>query len=184
MNEIWKDIRGFEGIYQVSNKGRVRSLDRIIHQPGKFGGDTIHIYPGKLLVLGRNPRGYLHIDLHYKQRIERHSVHRLVALHFLPLVEGKPFINHLDSNPENNTVENLEWCTQSENIQYAYDTGRKVPPHQRPIGQYTEDMKLIKVWESSAQIGREIPNLSRENVLKVCWGQRKHAGGFRWAYIE
>lgn len=183
MIEIWKDIEGYEGLYQISNKGNVRSFDRVVRQKNRYGTYTIHIYRGRQLtpdVCG----WYKCVDLHKNRIIKRYLIHRLVAEHFIPRVEGKGYINHIDNDPWNNDANNLEWCTQSENIQYAYDQGRKTPPHQKPIGQFTEEMELIRVWQSAAEIGRTLENISAPNVLKVCHGKRKHAGGYKWAYIK
>lgn len=109
MNEIWKPIKNWEDLYEISNTGFVRSKKRI----GSKGG---------LLRRRLNKLGYDKACLHRSQQI---SVHRLVAQAFIPNPKNKPCINHKDNNPSNNSVENLEWCTYSENSQHRKKTGRQ-----------------------------------------------------------
>lgn len=117
----WRDIKGYEGLYQVSNTGLVRSVDRITT------GNRKRAIKGKVLSAGENQFGYFVVALckNGKRKMER--VHRLVAIAFLPSDNERPFINHKDGNPKNNHVSNLEWCTQKENVQHAYDTGLRKP---------------------------------------------------------
>ena len=181
--EIWKPIKGYEEFYEISNYGRIRSLDRVIIQKGKFGQDTNHIYKGKILVPDHIHNGYLGVDLHVNGKIKRMLVHRLVATHFIIKPEGKDYINHIDNNPSNNHVNNLEWCTQSENIQYAYDNGNKIPPNQKKVSQYDMTGNLIQVWESMAEAARSL-GLQQPNISKVCLGKRSQTGGYKWAFTE
>lgn len=103
--EVWKDIKGYESLYQVSNTGKIKSL--------RFGRERI-LKPIKR-------QGYLRVDLISKW----FSVHRLVALHFIPNPENKPEVNHKDGDKKNNCVDNLEWNTAQENMRHAHDTGLK-----------------------------------------------------------
>ena len=181
--EQWRDIQGFEGLYQISDHGRVKSNDRVISQSNRYGTTTIHVYKGRILKESMNPNGYIHVDLHKEGKTIRFLIHRLVAIHFLEKQDGQNIINHLDGNKSNNTVSNLEWCTQSQNIQYAYDHGTKIPPHMKRIAQYDMDGNLIKIWSSVSDVCREL-KLQSSNIAKVCRGQRNHAGGFKWQYTE
>lgn len=110
MNEIWKEIPEYSGVYSVSNTGKVRS-NKTMKTKGTYN----------------NPLGYEFVLLFKDGKSKKHRVHRLVAFAFIDNPENKPFINHLNSNPRDNHVSNLAWCTQKENIQYAYDHGNKVP---------------------------------------------------------
>jgi hypothetical protein len=116
--EIWKDVEGYEGKYQISNKGRVKSCDR--YTPLKNG--CIRHEKEKMRAL-INVHGYLYCELWNNNNHKRHAVHRLVAAAFIPNPDGKPEINHKDGVKTNNCVENLEWCTYSENNLHAFKNG-------------------------------------------------------------
>ena len=113
-SEIWKDIVGYEGLYQVSNKGRVRSLKRLINQKNGFK----YYLEGKILSMPLSA-GYPTVCL-YKNGTQKHiRVHRLVAETFIPNPHDYKVVNHIDCGRTNNCVENLEWCNHKHNIQYA-----------------------------------------------------------------
>lgn len=119
MKEIWIDIRDYEGIYQVSNLGRVRSLDRIVPRGDK--GLTIK---GRILSMNKlNKSGYRTCILSRRDKKDYRRFNRLVAEAFIDNPDKKPFVNHIDGDKLNNHVDNLEWSTCSENTQHAYDTG-------------------------------------------------------------
>lgn len=116
--EIWKEIPGYEGSFEVSNLGNFRSKDRQV--PSRWGGTRL--YPGKPLKVEVMEDGYKRIVLMQNAKKKRYMCHRLVAKTFIPNTENKPFVNHIDGDRGNNCVENLEWCTQSENEQHAVHT--------------------------------------------------------------
>lgn len=111
MNEEWKDIENYKGLYQISNIGRVRSLSR-------FQSRTERLLKGEI-----DNRGYVRVRLSFKNRTQKFQVHRLVALGFIPNPQNKPQINHINGNKSNNIYTNLEWCTESENMIHAFKTG-------------------------------------------------------------
>ena len=115
MEELWKDIEGYEGLYQVSNLGRVKSLDKIDSIGRKI--------KGRNMKLRLNKCGYVDVKLSTDSIEKDKLVHRLVAEAFIPNTDGKHVINHIDGNKQNNCVNNLEWCTQKENIQHAFEIG-------------------------------------------------------------
>lgn len=125
MKEIWKDIIGFEGIYEVSNIGRVRSLDRQIYNKSSSQATIgfYRFYPGKILRNVLQSTGYNNVTLHKEGTSYPSLVHRLVASCFIPNPENKPQVNHINSVRNDNRVENLEWCTASENLFHAYEIG-------------------------------------------------------------
>jgi hypothetical protein len=115
--EIWKDVVGYEGLYEVSNFGRVRSLDHI--------DNLDRLIKGKLLSLTLNQKGYVQVSLSKRGKVKKYEVHRLVALTFLDNPEKLSDVNHKDGSRTNNYVENLEWCSRSYNINYAIDMFHK-----------------------------------------------------------
>lgn len=114
--EKWKDIIGYEGMYQVSNLGNIKSLDRLA-----WNGHAMHILKGKLMK-SKNYR-YQEILLCKDGKIKKHYIHRLVAAAFIVNENNKPEVNHLDGNKHNNSVNNLEWCTSEENKKHAWANG-------------------------------------------------------------
>lgn len=121
-DEIWKPVLGFEGSYEVSNIGGVRSLPRKVN--GRWG--NLRNTPGKALKLDTTKNGYRRTQLCAEGKAQAVYVHRLVAEAFLLNDLNKPCVNHIDLDKSNNTVENLEWCTYSENTKHAFDNGRIV----------------------------------------------------------
>ena len=121
-NEIWKNIKGYEGLYQISNLGNVRSVPRIIDS--QFKGKPIkrEVYE-KILKKSSTKFGYDYVCLSKDGKTKKYKIHRLVGEHFIPNLENKRTINHIDGNKHNNTVENLEWATYKENQQHAIRTG-------------------------------------------------------------
>lgn len=114
--EEWRDVVGFEEFYQVSNLGRVRSLDRLVDTNIKYVDKRIH--KGKLLKSHLNNKGYKKVFLCKNSEPKNHYVHRLVAQAFIPNPDNLPVVNHKDENPSNNCVDNLEWCTQQYNMNW------------------------------------------------------------------
>lgn len=123
MKEVWKDIPGYEGMYQISNLGRVKSLGSTIREGWNL--------KEKILKLTKEPKGYLKVGLRKNGKIKTVRVHRLVAESFVANPENLPEVNHKDENKENNLADNLEWCTTKYNAGYgtkakrAYQTMRK-----------------------------------------------------------
>lgn len=181
-NEEWKDIKNYEGLYQVSNLGNVRSLDRKIKQKNKNGEFQYVTYKGKILKIQKQKNGYLTIDLHKRNKFKRKLIHKLVAEMFIPNPNNYKCVNHKDSNIQNNRMDNLEWCTQSYNIKYAYDLGNKIPPHMKAIKQI-KDGKTVNIFKSIALAERQT-NIKGANISKCCRKLRNYAGGYQWQYIE
>lgn len=120
MEEEWRAVEGYEGIYEVSNFGNVRSLER---ETSKKNSNNKYTLKAKRLKLCANSDGYFNVRPHKNGRAKTVKVHRLVAKAFIPNPEGKLNVNHIDGNKTNNHVENLEWATHSENTKHAYNIG-------------------------------------------------------------
>ena len=174
--ENWKDIEGYEGLYQVSDKGRVKSLN--YNHTGKE----------KIMKLKTTKKGYLSIALHKYGKQEYLRVHRLVAQAFIPNPDNLPQVNHKDEDKTNNCVENLEWCTAKYNLEYNNGHKRRACSRtngklSKQIAQYTFDLpcELIKVWPSMSEIQRQT-DYAKGNIFKCCNGKYKQAYGFIWSY--
>lgn len=119
MKEVWRPVRDYEGYYEVSNLGRVKGVKRTITEvTGK-----VRVQKERILKLHKNSRGYKWVYLCRCGKPKAFRIHRLVARHFVPRIAGKPNVNHKDGNQGNNRADNLEWCTQKENIQHAFRVG-------------------------------------------------------------
>ena len=120
MEEIWREIHGFEKIYQISNLGRVASVNRSIPKTNKLGKKYQETKSGKILSAGDNGKGYLFVNLRKNNKSKQFYIHRLVATAFIANPENKPCVNHINGIKADNKLENLEWCTHSENTTHGY----------------------------------------------------------------
>lgn len=183
MVEIWKPVVGYEGLYEVSNTGEVRSLFRY----------------KKLLkpTVARN--GYCAVELFKNKKRKHILVHRLVALAFIPNPDNLPMVNHKDETRDNNCVENLEWCTAKYNMNFgtlqrrrcshtdykkeiyaenARKNGKKVC---KPVSQFTKSGDFLHSYESGKEAHRKT-GVSHSHILECCAGKVKTAGGYVWKY--
>lgn len=188
MNEIWKDIPGFEGIYQASTKGRIKSLDRTVHFIYN-GKEKTKFFKGKILNFRIGNTGYYRIKLCKNGTAKYCFVHRLVASTFLDNPYNLPQVNHKDGNRLNNNIDNLEWVTMSENVRHAYNTGLNhglrgdLSPHKRAVLQYDKDGNFIKRWSCYADAARSL-NCAHSNIYAVCSHKKKTCAGFIWKYED
>ena len=191
--EIWKDIKGYEGLYQVSNLGNVRSLDRKTKQ----SNGRVVMTRGKLLKLLPNSKGYLRVQLKADGVGRYCFVHRLVALHFVdnPCESINNIVNHLDCNFLNNSADNLEWTTHLGNVRHAIERGRT----------HRTDEWLQHLRESNEKNGRSVVGTNIKTgetiyfvclndcakagfqtscVCNCCKGIRKTHKGYKWGYAN
>lgn len=166
MDEIWLDIEGYEGLYQISNKGRVKSL-----------------YKGSERILrpAIDRYGYYKIMLYNDGVRKTFTIHRLVAQAFIPNLYNKPQINHLDENKLNNCVYNLEWATAKENINYGTHNERVGNSQSKPIIQYSKSGDFIREWKSASEVKRVL-GIDNSHIIECCRGKLKSAGNFIWKY--
>ena len=176
--ETWKNIKGYEGLYQVSDQGRVKSLERIII---KKDGRKFTVKE-RVLKPGVTKDGYLIVALHAGDKQKTLTVHRLVCQAFHKNPENKPCVNHIDENKTNNAANNLEWCTVKENNNHGTHNERMAKTQSKPVGQYTLDGELIKVWASPREAGRRA-GFDHSTIYNVANGKRKTHKGFIWRYV-
>lgn len=183
IEEVWKDIKGYEGMYQVSNTGKIKSLKRI-DCAGKIRTGNI-LQPNKL------KKGYLRIGLNKNGIRERFMVHRLVAEAFIPNPENKPFIDHINTIKDDNRVENLRWVTNQENCNNPitlekYSNCRKGLDNYSsiPILQFTLNGKLKALFINSKDA--ENKTGINDTCIRNCYNNirgRKTAGGYKWCKL-
>lgn len=168
--EIWKDIKDYEGLYQVSNYGRVRSLN--------------YRNTGRVEVLKsiEEQQGYLQIHLVKNKKRATFKIHRLVAETFIQNPERKPQVNHKDEDKTNNRVENLEWCCCNYNINYGTRTNRATEKLSKIVLQLTTEGEILKEWPSAAEAGRN--GFNQGNIVSCCNGKLKTYKGYIWKYKE
>lgn len=171
--EIWKDIDGYEGLYQISNLGNVKSLNRFV----SCKNNTIKFCEGKLLNIHKN--NYLFVRLCNKSICKTKYIHKLVAQAFIPNPNNYPEVNHKDENKLNNNIDNLEWCTASYNNSY----GSRTQKTRKRVYQYDLKGNIIKLWDGIRVASREL-NIPSQQISQCCnkTKYRKTAGGYVWVY--
>lgn len=168
--EQWKDVKGYEGLYQISNEGRVKSLNY-----KRMGIE-------KVMRPQKDKNGYLIIHfckngIHYN-----HKIHRLVAEAFIVNPNNSTEVNHINENKDDNRAENLEWCNRKYNMNYGTIIQRKRDKLTKPILQLTTDGILIKEWNGAKEIQRET-SYFQSNISRCCNGLQKTAYGYKWKYV-
>jgi hypothetical protein len=164
--EHWKDIEGYEGRYQVSDLGRVKSL-----------------YKGKERVMsaGKHKMGYLLVTLFNGCKRKTYTIHRLVADAFIPNPNNLPQINHKDECKTNNAVSNLEWCDAKYNNNYGTHKERHTKALSKPVYQYTMEGSLVRSYPSTREAERHT-GYSNQLISSCCRGKYKQAYGYIWSY--
>jgi len=183
--EIWKAIEGYEGIYQVSSFGRVRSVKRTVKRLGRYGNNSTFNVKGEILSQWKRSDGYMSVTLRSGKKQKTYLVHRLVIETFNPNPDASQWINHKDENKSNNNISNLEWCTPSYNNTYNDIHLRKNMPYKKAVQQMTLDGKFIAEYESAAEAARQT-GFSKGGISSSCNGEKGFANyhGYRWKYKE
>lgn len=176
MEEIWKEIPGYEGLYEASNLGRVRSVDRIIegHKENifynrHFGGRVLRYH---------YCRGYRVVSLSKEGRVQTIPIHRCVCLTFLPNPEGLESVNHKSGDKDDNRVENLEWCTTQYNTWHSYHINKRKPSGCKPV-------KCIEtgiIYPSCMAAGRDL-NMDNSAIADVANGIYQQNKGYHFAFV-
>lgn len=177
IREEWKDIQGFEGRYKISNKGRVKALEKVVMKerilkPGNVNGyEAVNLYN----------------ENHGKSRM---YIHRLVASAFIENPCGLPYVNHKDENKSNNNSDNLEWCTPKENVNFGTSIERRTKntdfkriaaKRAKQVSQYSLDGELIQRYGSLSECAR-LTGFDASGISKVCRGKASSAYGYIWKY--
>ena len=173
-DEEWKDIPGYEGLYQASTFGRVRGLKRCVG--GRMQRATI-----LKQILHRD--GYPKITLYKDHRSKHFQTHRIIAMTFIPNPDDLPQINHKDENKINNHVENLEWCTRSYNCKYGHRNDKSISRCSVKVAQLDLNGNYIAEYSSMREAGR-ITGVSDSKICEVCHGHRNTTGGYKWKIIN
>lgn len=192
--EIWRDVKKYEGKYQISSFGRVRSLPR-----KSWNGYTYWEQPGRILKLSMLKNGYKSVCLYRDNKPKKFLVHRLVAEAFISNPNNYPQVNHKDENRSNNKMENLEWCTAMYNAHYgnhmrkltaarrtskqrniARKNGRKAS---KKVLQLTMSGKVVQEWSSMSEAAR-FGNFRVAGISDCCRGKTKYHAGYKWKYAS
>lgn len=193
MTELWKDVQGYEGLYQVSNMGNVRSVD---HEVEVTRNGITFVVPkkGKVLSPTRRQHGYVGVMLygkggHATRGFKTFSVHRLVAEAFVENPNGYDEVNHLDECKTNNRADNLEWCDRKYNTNYGTTQSRRAekitndPRRAKQVVQLDLDGNEIQTWPSLGEIRRQL-GFAPSNICRATRGDYSHAYGYRWKYAD
>ena len=173
IEEIWKPICGYEGLYEVSNLGRIKSLR------DKNGNRE------KILKTIKDKDGYLKINLWKEDKMKTFRVHRLVATAFISNPNNLPTVNHIDENKENNVADNLEWMNLSQQQRHGTCQQRRAEKLtngvlSKQVYQYDKQGTLVAIWQSTNECGRN--GFNQGNVAACCRGEAKSHKGYIWSY--
>lgn len=183
--EVWKDIPDYEGRYQASSLGRIKSLKRETNN--QYCKEDI------ILKIKRHKNGYLFAALYKNGKQKDISIHRLVATTFLENKNNYPCINHINGNKEDNSVSNLEWCSYSHNTKEAFKTGL-MKPNYKVLRENSKKsaIKVLQIDKITKKVIREWDSMKEAedtlhittHINEVISGRRKSAGGFLWKRKE
>lgn len=169
--ETWKDIKGYEGMYRISNQGRVFAAAR-------YRNDRGFTSP-RIMKQSKNKGGYHYVILSKNDNQKLSYVHRLVATAFIPNPQNKSEVNHIDGNPSNNHVSNLEWCTRKENVEHSWN----VLHHNdvKSVHQYSLGGEYIASYRN-AKIASETIGIATSEIYSCCNNKKKSADSYMWSY--
>lgn len=180
MEEIWQNIEGFEGIYQVSNQGNVRSLDRMVEHSNK----VLRLYKGKTLTLKTDKYGYKRVGLSYNGNVTYYQVHRLVYETFCGKIPEGMQVNHINEDKTDNRLCNLNLMTPKENCNWGTRTNRIAKTRSKPVVGCDSEGNVVVTFQSAKEAGRKGYNES--TIYNCCNGKRNihtHKGLY-WKYLS
>lgn len=186
--EVWKPVVGYEGLYEVSNLGNVRSVDsvRIIHNQY---GEHLGKYKGRIRKPSKDNDGYLHVKLSCQCIQKAFMIHRLVAEAFMPNPDNLPEVNHINEDKTDNRVENLSWVSHIQNINHASrnqrvaETLKNRSDCSKRVAQYTLGGVLVAIYPSIMEVYRQ-KGYNSASISMACNNKRKSAYGYYWNYLD
>ena len=174
----WRNIPGFDGAYQVSDCGEIRSTDRMVSMIMK-GKSCQSFRPGHTIIPSKTKCGYLDVVLYKDGKGHHCLVHRIVAAVFIPNPMGLPQVNHIDENKENNAASNLEWCTAKENSSW----GTRPQRLQTKVGKYNMFGELLDEFDSVRDAAKDA-GCDYTTIVHCCQGKQQMARGYVWRYLH
>lgn len=181
--EIWKEVVGYEGIYEVSNMGRVKVLEKNIVSNLKHNTGYYKKYE-KILKQRKDINGYNKVGLTKDMKQKGMLIHRIVSIAFLSNPLNKRTVNHKNGIKTDNRVENLEWATYKENIQHYHDNNKINYYNQKKVHMYDINNNYIKTFNTIMEAEKET-GVNHSGIVSVCsekYPNRKTAGGYKWKY--
>ena len=175
--KVWKPINEYDGYYEVSNFGEIKSLFRYVNVKNGFRS-----VPEKILKPKIDKDGYLRVVLQKERKQKHFLVHRIVAETFIDNPKNLPHVNHKNENKIDNRVENLEWCTEKYNCNYGNRNKKLSESKYKPINQYTLNGDFVKRWESGLLIEKET-GFNAKNISACCCKVKKTAYGYIWEFV-
>ena len=180
MNEIWKDINGYDGEYQVSNLGRIKSVARLTTRPCQYGIREYRI-PEKILRTRLGTSGYLCVNLHHEGKQVTEMIHRLVALHFCKGYRDGLVVNHKDEVKTNNRADNLEWMTKAENNAYGTHNFRVGKSLRMAVEMLTDEGEHVAYFDSMSEAA-EKSGCPLSSIHRCCYGRQETTNGYRFRF--
>lgn len=194
MEEIWKPIKGYEGYYEASNMGRIRSVDRIILSTANIlHTEHYKLMRSRVLKQGNGRGGYKLVTLQKEGKKKTFSVHRIIAMTFVENPHNKPCVDHINGNHTDNRAVNLRWCTQKENINNPNTLHKNIATLRKNNANGCKPKTILQLDKETLAVIREIPPKTsffkdmgyiREYITSVCRNKNKIAYGYRWAFKE
>ena len=194
MEEIWKPIKGYEGYYEASNMGQIRSVDRIILSTANIlHTEHYQLRRGRVLKQGNGRAGYKLAVLQKDGKKKTFYVHRIIAMAFVENPYNKPCIDHINGNHTDNRAENLRWCTQKENINNPNTIHKNLDVLRYNASNNCSPKTILQLDKESLEVIREIPPKSsflkevgyvRAYITSACRNRKKNAYGYKWAFKE